>query len=117
MQGCYHTYIVASKSRCLYTGVTGDLVGRVGQHKGLLPRGNGFSSHYHTRQLVYHEMTTDVNAAIAREKQLKGWRRARKVALISSVNPTWRDLARAWPEIEPCPRAPIDRESRGSPPG
>ena len=99
----YHTYIVASTSRCLYIGVTGDLVQRIGQHKHRVPWPNGFASHYHTRRLVHFESTTDVNAAIAREKQLKGWTRARKLALISSVNPMWRDLAKAWPDIEPCP--------------
>jgi putative endonuclease len=111
MQRCYHTYIVASRTRCVYIGVTGDIVRRMGQHKGRLPREKGFSSHYRTSQLVYYEMTTDVNAAIAREKQLKGWTRARKIALIASVNPAWRDLARAWPEIVPLPEMPL-REVR-----
>ena len=109
MQLTYHPYIVSSKSRCLYIGVTSALVHRIGQHKGLVPRHNGFASHYRVNQLVYYETTNDVWAAIAREKQLKGWTRARKVALITSVNPEWRDLAVRWPIIEPLPLDPPGR--------
>ena len=96
----YYVYILASKSRCLYIGVTSDLVNRVGQHKGLLPHEKGFTSLYHVNRLVYFEETNDVHAALAREKQLKGWSRDKKKALVSDVNPTWRDLAAAWPIIE-----------------
>ena len=117
MQRCYCAYIVASKSRCLYIGVTGHLVQRIGQHRGKLPGPKGFATLYRTSQLVYYETTSDVRAAIAREKQLKRWRRAKKVALITSANPTWRDLARAWPEIEACPIPPMNDAAAKSPPG
>ena len=86
----YHIYLVASKSGALYVGVTNNLVRRVGEHRAGVSQ--GFAAKYGCNQLVYFETTHDVNAAIAREKQLKGWSRARKIALIESVNPTWRDL-------------------------
>jgi putative endonuclease len=74
----------------LYTGVTNDLERRVYEHKhGLV---NGFTKRYKVTRLVYYEATDDVRSAIEREKQLKGWLRQRKVALIESVNPGWRDL-------------------------
>ena len=92
-------YIMSSLSRCIYTGVTSDLVYRVGQHRtGTFP--GAFSKRYNTRRLVYFELTDDIRAAIEREKQIKGWRRAKKVALIARVNPHWNDLAARWPEIE-----------------
>ena len=96
----YWVYIVASWSRCLYIGVTNDLVRRTGEHKRRLPGPKGFTSLYHVHRLVYFEMTNDIRVAIAREKQLKRWRRERKMALIAAMNPTWRDLAANWPDIE-----------------
>lgn len=93
-------YIVASWSRCLYIGATIDIVRRIGQHKRRLPRFKGFASQYRAHRLVYFEPMTDMRAALVREKQLKGWTRARKAALVSSVNPEWRDLAAEWPTIE-----------------
>jgi putative endonuclease len=99
MSRSYHVYITSSWSRCLYIGVTGDLVARVGQHKGLLPRDKGFTTLYRAHRLVYMAATGDIHAALAREKQLKRWRRERKIALISSFNPEWRDLATDWPAI------------------
>lgn len=95
----FHVYITSSWSRCLYIGVSGDLVARVGQHKGLLPRDKGFTSLYRVHRLVYMEATGDVHAALAREKQLKRWRRERKLELISGFNPEWLDLAADWPTI------------------
>lgn len=90
----YYVYIVASKSRCLYIGITSDLYRRVAQHKaGEIP---GFTATYHNNRLVYYEVSGDVYAAIGREKQLKGWRRAKKLALIESLNPRWRDLSEDW---------------------
>ena len=86
----YYVYILASKSRALYIGMTNKLVQRLASHR------EGKSSHtakYRIVCLVHVEVTHDVRAAIAREKQLKGWRRDRKLALIGSVNPTWDDLA------------------------
>lgn len=92
-------YIMSSFSRCIYTGVTSNLVQRVGQHRtGVFP--GAFSKRYNTRRLVYFELTENIVAAIEREKQIKGWRRAKKVGLISRANPQWSDLAARWPEIE-----------------
>jgi putative endonuclease len=89
-----YVYIMASRSRVLYTGVTSDLVRRVGEHKqGLTP---GFTSKYHVTRLVYFETFMDVRDAIAREKQLKSWARVRKVRLVEERNPSWEDLARLW---------------------
>ena len=89
----YHVYMLASKSRRLYIGVTGNLARRVQEHrKGLVHS----TAKYRITRLVYAEPTGDVRAAIAREKQLKGWLRSKKVALISAVNPAWDDL---WPDL------------------
>ena len=92
----YYIYIMTNRSRTLYIGVTNDLRRRVQEHKEkLIP---GFTQKYNVTQLVYYEETPDVKAAIAREKQIKGWLRAKKVALIESVNPEWRDLSDDWEE-------------------
>jgi len=92
----YYVYIMTNRSRTLYTGVTSDLERRVYEHKRkLVP---GFTAKYRIKQLVYFEVTQDVHAAIAREKQIKGWLRAKKVALIESVNPEWNDLSVGWYE-------------------
>jgi putative endonuclease len=80
---------VASRSRTLYTGVTNDLERRVYEHKNkLVP---GFTAKYNIDRLVYFETTEDVNAAICREKQIKGW-----ISLIESANPVWKDLSVGW---------------------
>jgi putative endonuclease len=85
---------MTSRSGTLYTGVTADLGRRVYQHKHkLLP---GFTARYSIHRLVYYEETSDVHAAIAREKQIKGWLRAKKIALVESLNPEWRDLSASW---------------------
>jgi putative endonuclease len=90
----YYVYILTNATRTLYTGVTNDLQRRVYQHQHkLVP---GFTSKYHIGWLVYYEVTSDVTAAIEREKQIKSWRRAKKVALINSVNPAWKDLSLQW---------------------
>ena len=90
----YYVYIMTNRSRTLYIGMTSDLERRVYQHKhGLLP---GFTSRYKMTQLVYYEVGDDVRVAIAREKQLKGWLRAKKIALIESMNPEWDDLSAGW---------------------
>ena len=89
----YAVYIMASLSGVLYIGVTNDLERRVFEHKRkIVP---GFSARYNVQKLVYLEFFRDVRAAIAREKQLKGWLRKRKVALIESTNPQWKDLSPA----------------------
>ena len=87
----YFVYIVASRSGTLYIGMTNSLDRRVLQHKS--GEIEGFSSKYHCDRLVYYESFDDVNIAIGREKQLKGWRREKKIALIESMNPRWADLA------------------------
>src|SRR6266849_3907748 len=90
----YYVYIMTNKSRTLYTGVTNDLKRRVYEHKQkLVP---GFTNKYHITRLVYFEETSDVRSAIEREKQFKGWLRAKKIALIESVNPKWADLSAEW---------------------
>ena len=92
--GTYYVYIMASRSRVLYSGVTNDLARRVYEHKRSLTP--GFTSKYHITRLVYFEQFGDVRDAIAREKQLKGWVRSRKMRLIEQKNPTWEDLADTW---------------------
>ena len=93
----YWVYILASKPHgTLYIGVTNSLERRVWQHKnGTVP---GFTAAYRVTQLVYFEDFRDVTNAIAREKQLKGWLRAKKIALIQDENPQWKDLAENWYE-------------------
>ena len=87
----YFVYILASHSRTLYIGVTRNLAHRLHQHRyGSVP---GFSSRYRTSRLVYFEDTESIHAAIAREKELKGWRREKKIRLIESVNAGWLDLS------------------------
>src|SRR6266568_3706786 len=83
----YYVYIMASRSRVIYTGVTNDLARRVDEHKRSLTP--GFTSRYHITRLVYFEDFGDVRDAIAREKQLKGWVRSRKIEFIEEKNPTW----------------------------
>jgi len=85
---------MASKSRTLYTGVTNNLERRVLEHKRkLVP---GFTSKYNIDRLVYFPTFGDIRIAIQREKQIKGWLRAKKVALIVARNPTWQDLSQDW---------------------
>jgi putative endonuclease len=91
---------MASRSKTLYTGITDDIYRRALQHK----RGaiEGFTKRYHIKRLVYYETFKYVDNAIRREKQIKGWDRAKRLALIESMNPTWLDLAEGWGEpIEP----------------
>lgn len=90
----YFVYIMASKTRVLYTGVTNDIERRVFQHKRKL--NPGFTQKYKATKLVYFESSNDVNAAIAREKRIKGWLHAKKIALIESMNSYWRDLSDGW---------------------
>lgn len=87
----YHVYILANHRKTLYTGVTSNLDSRLAQHI----RGNGssFTARYKTTRLVYAEQTTSVMDALERERQIKRWRREKKIALIESINPHWIDLA------------------------
>ena len=90
----YFTYMIASKSRTIYVGMTGDLHRRIFQHKQKTHR--GFTARYNCNRLVWFESFTEVSAAIQREKEIKGWTRVRKIALIEFANPTWGDLSEPW---------------------
>jgi putative endonuclease len=90
----YYAYIMANRSRQIYVGVTGNLRQRVAQHKA--GEVEGFTQRYKTNRLVYFERYQYVHDANARDKELKGWRRDKKVALILKDNPSWADLAEDW---------------------
>jgi putative endonuclease len=90
----YFVYIMSNRSKTLYVGITSKFTQRVFQHKtGVF---KGFTSRYRMDRLVYWERFKRVHDAIAREKQLKGWTRIKKIQLIVSMNPTWNDLAEDW---------------------
>jgi len=92
----YFVYMLNSSSRrALYTGVTNALVMRVNEHR-TGDNSHRFTAQYRAFRLVYYEEFGDVRAAIAREKQIKGWTRAKKNALVTSMNPKWRDLISEW---------------------
>jgi putative endonuclease len=82
---------MTNKSGTLYIGVTNNLERRVYEHKNHLIK--GFTKKYHITKLVYYEETNDVNVVLVREKQVKSWLRKKKIALIESVNPSWKDLS------------------------
>jgi putative endonuclease len=112
----YFVYIMTNRSKTLYTGLTNSLVRRVRQHK--LGIGSGFTAKYRLDRLVYYERFQDVHHAIEREKEIKGWLRIKKIVLIVSVNPAWRDLSREWYErhpFQPQAAAGDDRISRRDP--
>jgi len=90
----YYVYMMTNVTGMLYTGVTNDLERRVYEHKNRLIQ--GFTSHYNLNKLVFFESTDDITVAIAREKQIKGWLRKKKVALIEVMNPKWNDLSEDW---------------------
>lgn len=96
----YFTYIMASRSHTLYIGVTSDLHKRVFQHKWR--EHDGFTERYNCDRLVWFQRYSDVGNAIAHEKQLKAWRRGKKLALIAASNPAWVDLSREWYDLEPA---------------
>jgi len=87
----YHVYILSSRTRVLYVGITSRLSGRISEHKAHAV--SGFTKRYNVDRLVYVEGYQDVTTAIAREKQIKAFRRSKKVALIERANPDWRDLS------------------------
>ena len=91
----FYVYILASYSKRLYVGVTNDLRRRVFEHRAGL---HGFTAKYRIRRLVHFEESTNPMAAIAREKQIKGWLRRKKIALIEETNPIWLDLSDGWYE-------------------
>jgi len=112
MAKLYYVYLMTNRSRTLYTGVTSDLRRRVYQHKHkLVP---GFTCTYNITLLVHYETTRNVLAAIAREKQIKGWSRAKKVALIEAINPNWKDLSADWYQGEDS--SPAARNSNAARP-
>ena len=86
----YYVYITASNSHVIYVGMTNDLCRRMYEHKHKLT--DGFTKRYNVDKLVYYEETNDVRLAIAREKQIKKWRREKKIVLIENENAAWRDL-------------------------
>ena len=90
----YYVYILTNGVRTLYIGVTNDLNRRVYEHQHDLT--DGFTKKYNVTMLVHYEVTTDVQSAIAREKQLKGWCRSKKIDLIEASNPEWVDLSLGW---------------------
>jgi putative endonuclease len=90
----YYVYIVASRTRVLYVGVTNSVSRRTGQHKEkVFP---GFTAHYNCERLVYYECYQYVYNALDREKQIKRWSRVKKIELIERVNPSWADLSESW---------------------
>jgi putative endonuclease len=97
----YYVYIMTNCSRTLYTGVTNNLERRVYEHKmKIVPC---FTKRYRMNYLAYFEVVNDVISAITREKQIKGWVRSRKIALVESINPNWKDLSEDW--IDPSLRS------------
>jgi putative endonuclease len=93
----YYTYILASRTKTLYIGVTNDIERRVSEHRaGIF---GSFTGRYNVNRLVYYGDYDDVTDAIYREKQLKGWVRSKKIELIESLNPEWDDLSEDWPTM------------------
>ncbi|MGB3716234.1 MAG: GIY-YIG nuclease family protein [Candidatus Promineifilaceae bacterium] len=90
----YYVYIMTSATGTLYTGVTNNLERRVYQHKNKLME--GFTKKYSVNRLIYVEVFDDIRDAIGREKQIKGWRRSKKIELINSQNRKWKDLSEDW---------------------
>jgi putative endonuclease len=109
----FYVYILSSRSGVLYVGVTNDLERRVYQHKHRLVE--GFTSRYNVNLLVFYEVFPEAIQAIAAEKKIKGWTRAKKVRLIESKNPTWKDLSEGWEEGQYVPPAEAGPATR--PPG
>ncbi len=87
----YYVYIISNRAHVLYNGITNDLERRVAEHRE--NTGTGFTHKYHLTRLVYFELYQDLRDAITREKQLKGWKREKKVSLIEALNPNWSDLS------------------------
>jgi len=95
MEKLYYVYLLTNwNDEVMYVGVTNNLARRIYEHKNKLVE--GFTKKYNITKLVYYEQTRDVNSAIAREKQIKGWRREKKNALVLANNPVWKDLSLEW---------------------
>ncbi len=90
----YYVYIMNSPTGTLDTGMTSNLKRRVYEHKQKLRE--GFTKKYNVTRLAYYEETSDVQTALAREKEIKKWRRSKKIALIKTINPKWQDLSAGW---------------------
>ena len=110
MEKTYYVYLLASKSRRLYVGVSNNLERRLYEHKHKLV--DGFSKSYHIDRLVFFESTNDVRVALEREKEIKKWRREKKIALIETMNPVWEDLSEGWKQ--PKEAADFSPEKPGS---
>ena len=95
---------MTNRSRTLYVGVTNDLERRVHEHKS--DTIEGFTKRYKMHRLVYFDETSDIEGAITREKELKKWRRSKKIDLIETTNPGWKDLSEGWYEAGPQQRDP-----------
>jgi len=102
----YSVYIMSSQTATIYTGMTSNLERRVWEHKH--GQGSQFTARYHCDRLVYYEAFSDVRDAIAREKQIKGWRRSKKTSLIATMNPEWRDLSAGWYDPDPGNELVVD---------
>jgi putative endonuclease len=100
-QRFYYFYTLSSLPGTLYAGITNNIYNRTLQHKS--KETPGFTSKYDVDRLVYYEVFKDVRAAIRREKEIKGWTRKKKIALVESVNPKWQDLAQGWGAALPPP--------------
>ena len=91
----YYVYLLTNwNNRVIYVGVTNDLTRRIYEHKNKLVE--GFTKTYNVDKLVYFEETNDVNSALAREKEIKKWRREKKNNLVLRMNPKWNDLSKEW---------------------
>ena len=95
----YYVYIMTNRSRTLYIGVTNDLERRVYEHKS--ESVEGFTKRYRMNRLVYFDTTNNIEGAITIDKELKGWRRSKKIDLIEQINPGWKDLSDGWYEVGP----------------
>ena len=92
----YYVYIMTNRSRTLYVGVTNDLERRVHEHKS--ESIEGFTKRYKIHRLVYFDATPNIEGAISREKEIKKWRRSKKIDLVEAANPGWKDLSEGWYE-------------------
>ncbi len=102
--------MINKNNNVMYVGVTNNLTRRVHEHKTrIFP---GFTKKYYVNKLVYFEETQDIGTAIAREKEIKKWRREKKNSLVATGNPEWKDLSDGWYEISPCGRDDRNGESR-----
>jgi putative endonuclease len=101
----YFVYNVTNRSKTLYTGVTNNLMRRVREHK--TGAGSGFTTKYKLDRIVYFERFEDVHNVIEREKRIKGWLRIKKIALVVSMNPSWKDLSEEWYERHQFDRAAL----------